>query len=70
VEDFGDMAMNTELPNYEREHTTDSTECWCNPEVEALDDGSLLVIHHDPVEAAEEAQRILDESKPFDANES
>ena len=54
--------MNSDL---HRPHNTDSEECWCNPTIEETDKGTL-VIHHDPVEAVEEATRILSESKPFE----
>lgn len=29
------------------EHDTASPDCWCEPEVEELEDGSLLVVHRD-----------------------
>lgn len=58
-----------ELPNYNRPHDTseESTElCWCNPTVKIFDNGARLIVHHDPVEAVEEAEKILEQSKPFE----
>lgn len=33
------------------EHNTDSPECWCDPEIEELENGNLIVIHRDKSEA-------------------
>lgn len=55
-----------ELPNYDRPHNLDGDECWCNPTIEVYTEGRII-IHHDPVEAVEEAVRVLEESKPFES---
>lgn len=31
-------------------HSTNGTDCWCEPDVEEQPDGSLLVIHKDKTE--------------------
>jgi len=54
------------LPDYSQPHRLDDPgECWCNPTTEEHS-GGRLIIHHDPEEAVEEAQKILEESKPFE----
>ena len=34
-------------PTYGPEHETDEEDCWCDPEIERMDNGNRLVKHRD-----------------------
>ena len=48
---FGNRALATEwVDETKREHTTDGTPCWCNPETKYIDSGTgvWVIVHKEP----------------------